>query len=83
MLLCLLTVTGMVNWLILPKGYAARRGFLSSTRHFFVGVHEWTAVLFIAVIAVHLLLHSSYIKANLRKFSRNRRLREDESRAKE
>ena len=70
-LLCLLTFTGLVNWLILPKGYAARRGFLSSARHFFVGIHEWTALLYIVIIAVHILLHSSYIRANLKKLNSN------------
>ena len=62
-----LVTTGMTNWLLLPRGYGARGGFLISLRHFFRDVHEWTAVLFIIIIAIHIGLHWSYIQTNLRK----------------
>jgi hypothetical protein len=71
-LLCLLTLTGLTNWLILPRGYEARGGFWSPIRHFFVGVHEWAALLFIAVVAVHIQMHWAYVKANLNKADRDR-----------
>ena len=66
-LFSLLSLTGLINWLVLPKGYAARGGPWVSLRHFLVGVHEWTALLFMIVVVVHITLHWGYIKANLKK----------------
>ena len=62
-----LCLTGLINWFILPRGSGGRGGILASMRHFSIEVHEWTAVLFMMVIVLHLLLHWSYIKANLKK----------------
>lgn len=67
MLFIMLTLTGLVNWLVLPKGYGASGGFLASLRHFLIEVHEWTALLFIIVVATHIVLHWTYIRANLKK----------------
>ncbi len=66
-LLSMLAVTGLINWLLLPKGYQAKGSFLVSLRHFFTDVHEIAAVLFIIIIAVHVLLHWGYVKSNLKK----------------
>ena len=63
---CLLAVTGLINWLVLPRG-GGRGSGLMETRHLLMDVHAWLAVLFLVVIIVHMLLHSSYIKANLAK----------------
>jgi hypothetical protein len=41
---------------------------LISLRHFFREVHEWTALLFIIIVFVHLILHWAYIKTNLKKY---------------
>ena len=60
----LLAATGLINWLVLPRG-GGRGSWLTETRHLLMDVHAWLAVLFIAVIIVHLLLHGAYIKANL------------------
>ena len=67
-LFCLLSVTGLINWLLLPRGYGSGAGFLVSLRHSLVTVHEWTALLFMIVIAVHILLHWSYVKKNLDRY---------------
>jgi hypothetical protein len=64
----LLGLTGLINWLVLPKGYEARGSFLVSLRHFLVEVHEWTALLFIVIVIVHIVLHWGYIKTNLKKY---------------
>jgi hypothetical protein len=64
-LLSLLTVTGLVNWLVLPHGGCRREGFLIGTRHLLMDVHAWLAMLFPVAIAIHLMLHGSYIKAIL------------------
>lgn len=66
-LFSLLGLTGLINCLILPTGDGPRRGFQRSLRHFLVEVHEWTALLFMIVIVVHIVLHWSYIKSNLEK----------------
>jgi cytochrome b subunit of formate dehydrogenase len=60
--------TGMLNWLVLPRGYEARGSFSVSLRHFFIALHEWAALIFIVVIAVHIVLHWPYIKSNLKKY---------------
>jgi cytochrome b subunit of formate dehydrogenase len=64
-LFSLLSVTGLINWLLLPRGYGSRAGFLVSLRHSLVTVHEWTALLFMLVIGVHILLHWAYVKKTL------------------
>jgi hypothetical protein len=45
----MLGVTGLINWVILPKGYAAQKGGLVGLRHLLVEAHEWTALLFMHV----------------------------------
>ena len=68
-LFAILTVTGLINWLFIPGGYRGEGGFLMSLRHFFMGIHEWTALLFIIVVVIHLILHWPYIRSNLNKRS--------------
>jgi hypothetical protein len=65
-LLSILVVSGLINWLVLPRGHGGEGGVFISLRHFLVTIHGWTAILFLIAIAVHLLLHKTYIKANLR-----------------
>jgi cytochrome b subunit of formate dehydrogenase len=64
-LFVLLSLTGLVNYFVLPRGYGARAGFKVSLRHFFVTIHEWAAILFIIIIGIHIALHWKYIKSNL------------------
>jgi hypothetical protein len=66
-LFMVLTITGLLNWLLIPGGYRGEGGILMSFRHFLREIHEWTALLFIIVVAVHLMLHWPYIKSNLKK----------------
>ena len=68
-LVMILSMTGLINWLLLPKGYEARGSFLISLRHFFREIHEWTALAFMVTIAIHIVLHWSYVKANLKKYN--------------
>jgi len=69
-LFVLLGVTGLVNWLLLPKGYeVGRSGFLYSLRHLFRETHEWLALMFIVVVALHIFLHWGYVRANLKKYN--------------
>ena len=67
-LFILLSVTGLINWVILPKGYGATRGFLVGLRHVLIEIHEWTALLFMVIIIIHIILHWAYIKNNLKKY---------------
>lgn len=66
-LFSLLAVTGLINWLVLPHGGGRQEGFLIGARHLLMDVHAWLAMLFLVAIAIHLVLHGSYIKANLNK----------------
>ena len=66
-LFMVLTVTGLINWLLIPRGFRGEGGFLMVLKHFFLEIHEWTALLFIVVVFIHLILHWPYIKSNLRK----------------
>ncbi len=67
-LFIILCITGLLNWLVLPRGYEARGSFLVSLRHFFISFHEWTALIFMIVVAVHIVLHWPYIKSNFKKY---------------
>ena len=64
----ILCSTGLLNWLVLPRGYEARGSFLVSLRHFFIAFHEWAALVFMIVVAVHIVFHWPYIKSNLKKY---------------
>jgi hypothetical protein len=66
-LFIILFSTGLLNWLVLPRGYEARGSFLVSLRHFFIALHEWAALIFMVLIAVHIALHWPYIRSNLKK----------------
>jgi hypothetical protein len=57
----------MMNWLLIPGGYRGEGGFMMSLKHFFRGIHEWTALLFIIVVVIHFMLHWPYITSNLKK----------------
>ena len=65
--LAIVTVTGMVNWLFLPRGYRGAENALLSVRHFLRDVHQWAALLLLIMIVIHLVLHWSYIKSNLKR----------------
>jgi hypothetical protein len=67
-LLSMLTLTGLINWLILPRGGGAEGGFTVLLRHFLRQVHEWTALMFIIIILIHLALHWTHIKSNLQQY---------------
>jgi cytochrome b subunit of formate dehydrogenase len=58
--LLVLLVTGIIMYVVLPPG-GHDKVWLSLTRHEWGDIHFWTAVIFTVVIAVHLLLHSSWI----------------------
>ena len=64
----ILCITGLINWLVLPRGYQARGDFLISLRHFFITLHEWVGMMFIVLIIIHIVLHWTYIKSNLKKY---------------
>lgn len=66
-LFVVLSLTGLINWLVLPKGYEAKGSFLITLRHFLVEIHEWAALAFMVTIAIHIFLHWGYVKTNLKK----------------
>jgi hypothetical protein len=67
-LFSILTLTGLINWLFVPRGGGGQGGFVVLLRHFLREVHEWTALMFIIMTLVHLVLHWAYIKSNLKKY---------------
>lgn len=67
-LFSVLGVTGLINWLILPKGSETGSGFLISMRHFLRDVHEWAGLFFIVLVAAHLWLHKEYIVKNWKNY---------------
>jgi membrane protein implicated in regulation of membrane protease activity len=71
-LLSLMGITGLVNWLVLPRGYGSGAGFLVSIRHFLMAVHEWTGLLFVIVIGIHISLHWRYVKKNLDRYRKRK-----------
>jgi hypothetical protein len=67
-LFSILTFTGLINWLFIPRGGGSEGGFIVLLRHFLQQVHEWTALMFIIIILIHLALHWTYIKSNLQQY---------------
>jgi hypothetical protein len=67
-LFVVLCSTGLINWLVLPRGYQTRGDFMVSLRHFFITLHEWVGLIFMVVIVIHMVLHWPYIKSNLKKY---------------
>lgn len=66
-LFALLALTGLINWLVLPRGYGTGQSFLLSLRHFLRDVHEWAGFFFIILAGIHLWLHKDYIVNNWKK----------------
>lgn len=66
-LFSILALTGLINWLFIPRGGGGDGGFPVILRHFLREVHEWTALMFIVMTLIHLALHWTYIKSNLQK----------------
>lgn len=66
LVLLVLALTGFANWLILPKGRLGP-GFLVSARHFFMVIHQWSALAFLVCIGIHVSLHASYVKGRLKR----------------
>ncbi|VFQ45817.1 DUF4405 domain-containing protein [Desulfoluna butyratoxydans] len=63
-----LAVTGLINAWILPHGYEAKGSVLVDIRHALTGFHEWAGILFIVAVAIHLVLHGTYIRKNMAAF---------------
>jgi len=66
-LFLVLAASGLINGLLIPGEFRGEGGFMMSVRHFLRGIHEWTALLFIIAVVIHLILHWPYIRANLKK----------------
>jgi hypothetical protein len=67
-LVFLIGLTGLINWWVLPRGFEARGSVWLSFRHTLVEVHGWLALAFLACIAIHIVLHWSYVVTNLKKY---------------
>ena len=69
LLFAVLGATGLVNWLLLPRGREAADGFLIALRHLLRGIHEWAALAFIVVMLIHMALHWGYIRRHLKQMN--------------
>lgn len=64
------TITGLVLWLVLPGGYGFRGGrnplsdgiFLGLARYDWIDLHNLSSIIFVVLVAVHLVLHRRWIK---------------------
>lgn len=56
-----LTSTGILMRFLLPPGSGHSRSLLGLSRHGWGDVHFWVALLFLAILALHLLLHWRWI----------------------
>lgn len=73
--LILLLLTGLLIHYVLPRG-SHDNTFWGLTRHEWGDIHFWIAIVFFSIIVIHLILHSSWIKASF--FSKgNRQKRKD------
>jgi hypothetical protein len=66
-LFSILTLTGLINWLLPHGNRGGGGGGLISFRHFLINIHEWAGLLFIVVTFFHLALHWGYVKSNLKR----------------
>jgi hypothetical protein len=76
-------ITGIIIWIFMPFGGTLRnRGgafgqqfFLGIARHTWLDVHTYLGLIFIVLVAVHLILHWDYIKG-LPRLLKRKQLRE-------
>lgn len=73
----MVSLSGLVNWLVLPGGgYRGGRNplyhttFLSLNRPDWTDVHLWSALLFIIIVIIHLALHWQWIMCVVRRYTR-------------
>ena len=69
-LVFLLTLTGLINWLVLPHGGGQRWALLVETRHFVMDVHAWLSLFFLVAVIFHLSLNWLYVRSNLARMGR-------------
>ena len=63
----LLSLTGLIPWVFLPRGHG---GELGALRHTLIELHEWVALVLIALVILHLVWHWSYITASAKRWLR-------------
>jgi len=76
----IVTVSGFVLWLVLPRGQQGFRGgqslltpeaeFMSLSRDTWLSLHDWISVALIAIAVVHIVVHRRWIAYMTRKLFR-------------
>ena len=56
----IVALSGFILWLILPKG-SGNSLFLILTRNEWIFVHNWSSVIFILLLLIHLILNWNWI----------------------
>jgi hypothetical protein len=71
----LVSLSGLVAWLVLPSGgYQGGRNpfygatLFSLTRHEWNDIHLWASLALIAILAIHLVLHWRWVVCTLRRY---------------
>jgi len=62
------TAVGLVLAFVLPRGPAEPKYFLGLHRHDWLAIHFWLAMLFVALLVLHLLLNWRWIAASSKRF---------------
>jgi hypothetical protein len=75
LLALLQTVSGFILWLVLPSGdgYRGGAGVIGENsfvwdRHIWLDLHDWTAVILVVMVIIHLVLHWRWITYMTKKF---------------
>lgn len=67
-LFSILSITGLLNWWIIPHSHGHQDTFVFSLRHFIMNIHQWAALIFMIMVVVHIYLHWTYVIASLKKY---------------
>jgi hypothetical protein len=55
-------ITGLVLYLVLPEGSGKASGFMGVARTQWISMHDYTSLVFAALLIVHLILHVKFFR---------------------
>lgn len=62
--------SGVILWFVLPAGQGFRSSGLAQVwgfdRHTWIGLHDWAAVMLVAVVVVHVAMHWKWVVRQVR-----------------
>lgn len=65
------TVTGFVLWLVIPSGSGrgVEQFYWGLSRHAWIDIHDWVAVILTLIVLIHLLLHWKWVVCSIKHLS--------------